>query len=134
MLEKTMKYKNFNDEEVEGTFYFHLTKAELIELELTTSGGVSSALDRIVKAKDVPELIKNFKIIVDSSYGMKTPDGKFYKSEQILNDFKATNAYSELFTELITSSKAAADFVNAIVPSEMRLSESEVKNLMSAVH
>lgn len=133
MLEKTMKYKNYNDEEIEQTFYFHLTKAEILEMEFGTSGGVSAALEKIVKAKDVPELIKNFKIIVDSAYGVKTPDGKFYKSEQLLNEFKATSAYSDLFTELITSSKAASDFVNSIVPKDMRLSDSEVSNLMSAI-
>ena len=40
MFEKTIKFLDFDENEREETFYFHLSKPEIIELELSKEGGL----------------------------------------------------------------------------------------------
>jgi len=117
VLKKTIKYKDFNDEEVEEDFYFHLSKAELVELEMSHEGGLSEALQKIVEAEDTKSIIAEFKKIILGAYGQKSPDGRrFIKNQQLRDEFESSEAYSELFMELVTDTDAAIEFVNGIVP------------------
>lgn len=117
MLKKTVTYTDYNGSERTEDFYFNLTKAEIMEMELSTSGGLAEMIQRIVKAQDAPAIIKIFKELVLKAYGEKSPDGKrFVKSEEISTAFSQTEAYSQIFMELATDSDAAAAFVNGIVP------------------
>lgn len=120
MLKKTITYKDYNDVERTEDFYFNLTKAELMEMELSTSGGLTEMVGRIVAAQDAPSIIKVFKDLILKAYGEKSPDGKhFIKSDTISTAFSQTEAYSILFMELATDADAAAKFVNGIVPNDM---------------
>ena len=117
MLKKTVTYTDYNGSERTEDFYFNLTKAEIMEMELSTSGGLAEMIQRIVKAQDAPAIIKIFKELVLKAYGEKSPDCKrFIKSEEISTAFSQTEAYSQIFMELATDSDAAAAFVNGIVP------------------
>lgn len=118
MLKKTITYTDYNGVERTEDYYFNLSQAELTEMELTTSGGMAAMLKKIVDSQDTPTLIKIFKDLVLRAYGEKTPDGKrFVKSDEIREAFSQTEAYSELFMELVTNSDAAAKFVNGIIPN-----------------
>lgn len=120
MLKKTIKYVDYNDEEREEDFYFNLTKAELTQMQLSEKGGLDAVLDRMLQTRDEPSMIKMFKEIIDLSYGVKSTDGrKFIKNQEVLDDFRQTEAYSVLFMELATNSEAAAEFINGIVPKEV---------------
>lgn len=120
MLKKTIKYTDYNGTERNEDFYFNLTKAELMEMEMGTSGGLGESIQRIVSAQDAPAIIKVFKDLVLRSYGIKSPDGKrFIKNDAIREEFEQTEAYSILFMELATDADAAAKFVNGIVPQDM---------------
>lgn len=117
MIKKTIKYVDFKGNEREEDFYFNLSKPELMEMELTTKGGMSEYLEKIVKAKTKEELIKWFKIIILKSYGEKSEDGRrFIKSEELSTAFSQTGAFEKLYMELVTDERKAADFINAIVP------------------
>ena len=119
MLKKTIAYTDYNGVERTEDFYFNLTKAELMEMEMSTTGGLAEMIDRIVKAQDGPAIIKVFKDLVLKAYGEKSPDGKrFVKSDEIAIAFAQTEAYSQLFMELATDPDAAAAFVNGIVPAD----------------
>lgn len=118
MLKKTITYTDYNGVERTEDFYFNLTKAELMEMEIGTTGGMADMIKRIVDAKDAPAIIKIFKELVLKAYGEKSADGKrFVKSEEISNGFAQTEAYSQLFMELATDADAAAAFVNGIIPN-----------------
>lgn len=118
MLKKTITYTDYNNEERTEDFYFNLSKAELMEMELSIAGGLSETINKIIKTKDVPSLIKIFKKLVLDAYGVKSADGKrFIKSEELSAEFSQTEAYSQLFMELATNSDAASAFVNGIVPA-----------------
>lgn len=117
MLKKAITYTDYNGVERTEDFYFNLSKAEVMEMELGTVGGLAEMLKRIVDSQDVPALIKNFKEIILKAYGEKSPDGKrFIKSEELSTAFAQTEAYSTLFMELATDHEAASVFINGIIP------------------
>lgn len=120
MLKKAITYVDFNGDEVTEDFFFHLSKAELIELELSTKGGLSEALKRIVASEDGKAIIAEFKNIILSSYGKRSEDGKrFIKNQQLRDEFESTEAYSVLFMDLVLNAEAAAEFVNGVIPQNM---------------
>ncbi len=120
MLKKTITYTDYNGSERTEDFYFNLSKAEVIEMELGISGGLSEQIAKIISAKDLPSIIKIFKELVLKAYGEKSPDGKrFIKSEEISTAFSQTEAYSQLFLELSQDDVAAAKFVNGIIPADV---------------
>lgn len=120
MLKKTITYTDYNDVERTETFWFGLSEAELTEMELSTVGGLSEMMRKIVATRDMPTMIKVFKDLILRSYGEKSPDGKrFIKSEELSSAFAQTEAYSILFMELASDDQAAANFVNGIVPKKV---------------
>ena len=121
MLKKIITYTDYNGVERTEPFYFNLSKAELMEMELGVTGGMTEMLNKIINAKDGPSLMKTFKEMIMKAYGVKSDDGKrLIKSEELSIAFTQTEAYSVLFMELITDDKAAADFVNGIIPNEIQ--------------
>lgn len=119
MIKKTITYVDYNDVERTEDFYFNLSKAELMEIEMSTSGGLVEMINRIVAAQDAPAIIKVFKDLILKAYGVKSLDGKrFEKSDKLRTEFEQTEAYSQLFMELSTDADAASKFVNGIMPSE----------------
>lgn len=120
MLKKTITYTDYNGTERTEDFYFNLTKAEIMEMEMSTSGGMAEMIQRIVAAQEAPAIIKIFKDLVLKAYGQKSPDGKrFIKNQTLKEEFEQTEAYSILFMELATDADAAAKFVNGIMPADI---------------
>lgn len=121
MLKKTMTTVDFGGTERTEDYYFNLTKAEIMEMQLCTDGGFVETVKKIVEAKNQLELTHLFKKIICASYGVLSPDGrKFVKNQQVLDDFMATQAYSDLYIELLSGDgKAAEDFVNGILPKDL---------------
>lgn len=118
MIKKTITYTDYNEVERTEDFYFNLSKAEVAEMEMSTTGGLAEMIQRIVAAQDSPAIIKIFKEIVLKAYGEKSLDGKrFIKSDEMATAFSQTEAYSILFMELATDADAAANFVNGIIPA-----------------
>ena len=129
MLKKTIEYTDFNGTERKEDFYFNLTKAEVMEMQMSTTGGLAEMIQRIVAAQDTPAIIKVFKDLILKAYGEKSDDGKrFIKSDEIANGFAQTEAYSKLFMELATDADKAAEFVNGIVPADISNQTKEVKH------
>lgn len=121
MLKKTIPYKDYNGTERTEDFYFNLSEAEVMEMEMSTAGGLAEMIKGIVAAQDAPAIIKIFKELILKAYGEKSPDGKrFVKSKEISEAFAQTEAYSKLFMELATDTDAAAKFVNGIMPNKKK--------------
>ena len=124
MLKKTITFTDYNGTERTEDFYFNLTKAEIMEMEMSTAGGLSEMLQNIVKAQDAPSIIKIFKDLILKAYGQKSPDGRqFIKKPELSEAFSQTEAYSQLFMELATNADEAAKFVNGIVPGDIDTSK-----------
>lgn len=120
MLKKTITYTDYSGIERTEDFYFNLSKAEILEMQLSVNGGFAEMLQKIIKAKDFPTLVKTFKELILMSYGEKSEDGRrFVKSKELSDAFAQTEAYSILFMELSNDDKAASDFVNGILPADL---------------
>lgn len=119
MLKKLIHYTDYNGVERSENFYFNLTKAELLDMELGTTGGFRQLLQNIIDKQDIPKIIDAFKTIIFKAYGEKSADGRrFVKSPELSEAFSQTEAYSNLYMELISDAEAAAAFINGIVPAE----------------
>lgn len=121
MYKRTVKYEDFDGNQREEDLYFNLTEAETIKW-LTTNGDytLDQLLRQLVKERKGKEIIKCMEELIQSSYGVKSLDGrKFDKSPEVVKDFIQTEAYSIILTELLTDSNKAADFVNRIIPKKM---------------
>lgn len=117
MLKKTITYTDFDGIERTEDFFFHLSEAEVIEMEHSVDGGLTTILSNIVKSPNPREIVKYFKEIILKAYGEKSSDGRrFVKSPELSKQFTETPAYSVLFMELSKDDKSAASFINAIVP------------------
>ena len=122
MLKKIIKYYDFDGNEREEPFYFNLTRAECIELDVDTKGGMEQVLKEISEESNPKLVMEQFKKLVLKAYGEKSDDGRrFYKSDEISASFAATEAYSELLMELATDAEAAANFVNKVIPQKDKM-------------
>lgn len=120
MLKKNIKYVDYDGNDRAEDFYFNLNKAEVIELQLGTVGGLTKTLEKIVQEKDTSRIIEYFKTIILKAYGEKSADGRrFIKSQELRDAFEQTEAYSELFMELASDAKMAAEFINGVLPKEV---------------
>lgn len=118
MLKKTITYTDYDGNNRTEDFYFNLSKAEATEMEMSTEGGLSTTLRKIIADKDAKRIIESFKDLILKAYGEKSSDGKrFIKNDELREAFSQTEAYSELFMELATNAESAAAFVNGILPS-----------------
>lgn len=131
MISKTIKYTDYNDKPVEETFHFHLNKAELTKMNFTESG--ESLVDIITEITEdnsgtrrVLELLEE---IVRASVGEKSEDGsRFVKNDEIRSKLFDTEAYSELFTELLQHPERTAKFIQGILPKESQKSLNKALN------
>lgn len=121
MLKKTITYEDYDGNKRTEDFYFNLNKAEIIKW-LTTTGDytIDKVMMRVAKERNGKKIMEIFEGLIKASYGEKSLDGRtFEKSEEIWNRFSHTEAYSELFMELVTDAKKAADFFNKIIPEKL---------------
>ena len=134
MIKETVTYTDFNGEEKTEDLYFNLSRAELLRYNLSQEGGFEGALKRILGLSDTDSVSENNQEIVNNmdadkltqlfdwvewfigiSYGIKTDDGRFVKSEKIKEEFLSSEAYSELLMKLATDPSKANEFSRGII-------------------
>ena len=121
MLKKTVTYTDYNGIERTEAFYFHYTEAETLDMEMSTEGGFAERIQKIIDAKDQVSLMKLIKKFVIDAYGIKSEDGKrFIKNDKVKTEFLESPAYSKIWMELVMDDEVAADFVNNVIPSDMK--------------
>ena len=125
MIKKTLKYKNYNNEEVTDDFYFDISESELIMMNWSERGGLDKYYERIVKEEDNREILKAFQELIDISYGKRSLDGKnFEKTPEHLLKFKSSGAYNALLLEFFTQdsdgdNSFASQFANGLLPADL---------------
>lgn len=131
MLKRSITYTNpFTEKEVTEEHYFHISKADLVEMEMEEHKdtyqakdgkeltGMQAKLQRIVDSEDGKAILVTFKDIIRRAYGKKDGE-RFLKSKELSDEFLASEACSQLIFELCTDGKAGADFMNGIVPKNL---------------
>jgi hypothetical protein len=114
MFKHAITYVNFNGDEKTEDFYFHLSMPEVTRLQAE----LGKPLDEYAKeaSSNMKEMIDFLERIVLSSYGRKTSDGNsFHKSKELRENFEHSQAYAELFEQLITDQEFAKRFSAGIV-------------------
>lgn len=128
MLAKEIEFVDYNGRTRKETHYFDLSKAELLEMDICTVGGLQQYVNKIVSTENGPELFKLFKTLILKAYGIKEADGvHFTKSEEISTRFAQTPAYSVLMMELVTSAENTEAFLKGVAPMDV-FDETSVDN------
>lgn len=127
MLKKTITFTNLDGESITRDYYFNLNKAELMQIQMNSKGGLDKKLMKINNEQDVNGLLDFIREIILLSYGEKDEDGiKFVKKKngvRLADDFEQTEAFSELYMELISGEDAAEKFnafIEGILPSDIQ--------------
>ncbi len=122
MFVEKIKYTDYFGTEREETFYFNLTKTELLQLDFAGHGHLEDALREMVDNKDPKLLMKTFVDILLMSYGERSNDGKHFRKKDpvtgadLSNNFVDTPAYDILFNKLISDADYASKFINGVLP------------------
>lgn len=121
MYKITETYTDYDDNKRTEDFYFNYSQAELADMQFSVAGGLAGMIDKIIKTNDTPELVKLFRELIQKAYGEKSNDGRrFMKSPELTKEFTETEAYSQIYIRLATDANAAKDFINNVVPKDMR--------------
>lgn len=117
MFKDTITYEDYDGNLREETVYFNLSKAEVLEMELSVNGGYGKVLTNIVEDNDSVRVMNEFTKLIRCAYGKKSPDGKrFIKSKELVDEFIQSEAYSELIFKLISDADYATKFVEGMMP------------------
>lgn len=120
MYKREITYEDLDGNEVTDTFYFNLTKTELMTMGAEYPEGYEQVLQKIIRTNGQAALIVEFKKIILASYGVRGEDGKrFIKNDEVREAFSQTGAFDVLFMEFATDEKKAAEFVNAVFPKDI---------------
>lgn len=124
MLKKSITYTDYEGNEKTREYRFHLSKADLLEMEFSTPGGMQQLIEVIIEREDLKRLTNLIKDIILNSYGELSDDGthfvKVKNGHRLAEDFQQTEAYSELYMELNTNEAALNEFIEGVIPANLR--------------
>ena len=130
MLVKTITYTDYNGVSRTEDFYFNLSRPEIIEMEYSPDGSLTEMIEKLVSPADTPTIIRLIKDFILKSYGEKSPDGKRLVKSPDLATFSQTEAYTQLFMELVTDSQKASDFINGVLPTLTPEQKAQIKKTL----
>lgn len=125
MYIKPITYKDLDGNQRTEDFMFNMSEGELMEMHLSTTGGLDQVVRRIISTQDTPSLFKIFKDLILNAYGVKSFDGRrFEKVDEngrpLKIQFEQNPAYSVLLMEMINDSDKAVEFITNIMPEHLR--------------
>lgn len=151
MHKMTITYNDFDGNERIEDQYFNLTKSELIEFALELPDNVSDSIKGETEKMDEKQAVTKilsqfnsksiFKFIQDlilKSYGVRKDEGRrFAKTDEngkpLYLQFKETMAFEAIMDKFMTDDIAAADFVNAVIPSSIADGMPNVQNIRKGI-
>lgn len=111
MFKHNIEYVDFNGVERKEDFYFHLSLPELTRLEAEIGATIADHTQELLGRQEPKELITFLEKVILTSHGRKTSDGRsFIKSPEIRAEFEYSQAYAELFEQLLTDADLANKF------------------------
>lgn len=113
-------YTNFFGEETEEKLHFHLSKGELMQMELQTpplSAKIAMVNGGDASPMDAYKLLCEF---VGAAYGERSEDGKrFFKDERSTKAFLASPAFDALLDKLSNDPKFSNGFLAGLFPDDI---------------
>lgn len=125
MLKKTVTYVDFLGTTRTEDLYFHLSKQELSDMQMSVDGGYNNLLDKMIKAADNKAVYKTFVEIVLAAYGELSPDGKYHlkkdaEGHRLADMWKQSASYDALMDEICKDESTIAEFCNGIMPEAVK--------------
>lgn len=117
MFIRNITYVDLDGNTQTKPFHFHLSEAEVVELESEHHGGLTGFAERVSHTENYGALVKEFKHIVLTAYGLREGDS-FLKTEDLRIRFQGSGAFSALFMEFLQDQTALTDFINGVMPKK----------------
>ena len=133
MISKHVKYENFEGQTVEEDLYFHLSKSDLLTLEVRYGMSFQDYVNQLMKKNDRYGLINLAKDIILDAYGVKTSSNQFNKTKEIKESFQYSPAFDEVLLDLMSDEEKFRQFLEGVVPSDVRAQIQKVKNAPQAI-
>jgi len=134
MLKKKITYQDFNGDETTEVLHFHFNKMELAKLEVKYSGDIEKHIRGLQARQDGLAMFDFIEELVLSAYGEKSEDGKrFIKTKEVRERFEYSQAYAELFEQLLTMPDEARKFGEGLIQNpgaEKAANAKAITNLM----
>lgn len=116
MFKHNIEYVDFNGNERKEEFYFHLSLPEVTRLEAEIGTPIDQYAKTLTDNSDLKRLLDFLEKVILSAYGKKTSDGKsFHKSKELREEFENSQAYAELFEQLLTNPDLARKFGEGVI-------------------
>lgn len=116
MFKQNITYVDFNGNERKEDFYFHLSVPEVTRLQAEIGKPMEEYVQDLAVSQDIKKQLDFLEKMVLNSYGVKTSDGKsFHKSKELREQFEYSQAYAELFEQLLTNHELTRRFADGIV-------------------
>lgn len=118
MFKHNIEYVDFNGNDRNEDFYFHLSSPEVIRLEAKLGAPIQDYIGNLREQQDLSSLIAFLEDIILTAYGRKTSDGKsFIKNQELRVEFEYSQAYAELFEEMVSNPTLAQKFGEGVSAS-----------------
>lgn len=118
MFSKVIKYKDFNGEDQERTFWFHLSNAKLAVL--ASDKGLKIWAEEMAVLQDGRMILDKLRELIKMACGKRSDDGqRFIQTDEAQSELLDSPAFDELLFELFVGDNASK-FFNALVPPEQQ--------------
>lgn len=134
MLKREFHYKDYDGNQCDETFYFQLSKAEIIEMQVRDNGMFIDNLKKLLQKRDVEKLYHFFKELVLDSVGVRKGSNRFVKTPEIREDFQYSIPYSEMVTDLMTDENKMSEFARGVTPFDLTDEDMEKAKEMAATY
>lgn len=115
----TVKYTNLFGEETEEKLHFHLSKGELLDMELQRKP-LSTKIAIVNGGGDAIDAYKLLCEFVAKAYGERSEDGRrFFKDSRATKAFMASPAFDALLDKLSSDPKFSTGFLAGLFPDDI---------------
>ena len=135
MIEQSITYKDYNGDTRTEVFSFHIDKADMVEMEANSPGGVKEYYNRLLREKDNAKIYATFKEILLKSIGKRSEDGRrFIRDQETRDEFTQTNAFGDFILTLGNDAELAAKFMQSFSTNAWNQFRKYVKNISDNSH
>lgn len=128
MIKKTIKYVDLEGNELVEDFYFHLFSPEVVRIEASTGMDLKSYIQKLTADQDAEKMVAFLEKIILTAYGSRANGGKsFIKTPEATKEFEYSQAYAELFEEIITTPEKAQEFATGITSNKAKANGVEAR-------
>lgn len=130
MIKLPVNYTDFDDNAQSTVIHLHLSKRELLDLNIEDKQSRFEVLQKIFEqgeigskalANAVKEYVSIFEEIILLAYGIRSEDGqRFVKSDAIREDLPNTAWYGDWLFELAQDPERMASILQQLVPKDLR--------------